>query len=87
MPVVNVHRYYEPPAQVGGTISATTLDLTNQLTFQLQPSVYTAAGTWTLVNFTTLIGSPLNIAITNNSGLLLTTLPYQSGNSIKIVLS
>jgi hypothetical protein len=87
MPVVTVHRYYEPPSQSGGTLSVTTFDLTNPFVFQLQPGTFNATGVWTLINFTTLTGSLSNLTLDTSALGFVASSPYQAGNSIKVVLS
>jgi hypothetical protein len=87
MPVVNVHRYYEPPAQSGGTLSVTTFDLTNPFVFELKPGTFNAPGVWTLITFTTLTGSVSNLTLDASALGYVVGAPYQAGQSIKVVLS
>jgi hypothetical protein len=89
MPVVNVHRFVVTPTNTGGTIVATTLDLTNPLVFELRSSIFNAAGIWTLVTYGSVTNPGLlstNFTIDNQTGFTAGT-PYLSGSSVKIQLS
>lgn len=87
MPVVNVHRYVVAGEQTGGTFVVTgQLDVTAGLTVEMRNPPFTAAGTWTIITFGSLVGTVGNIAIDNQTGFTAGA-PYIDGSSIKIALS
>lgn len=54
MPLIYVQRFSQAQAVVGGTQSVSNVfDLTGETEFILEPTVFTAAGTYTLVNYST----------------------------------
>lgn len=93
MPVISVHRY-SSGTNIGGTIVLSgSLDVSDggSRTLVLNPSIFTAKGTWTLYRYTSLIGSASSIVV---DASLLTTLglssttftPVDTGTSLTVTL-
>ena len=51
MPLIYVQRYAQSAAVTGGTQTVTTFALTGETVFELDPSTFTTAGTYVLVNY------------------------------------
>jgi hypothetical protein len=77
--------------QTAGTFVVTgNVDVSAGLTIELNPSVFTNPGVWTLMSWGgTLTGSEADVSLVAGTGLTLNVpaRPYREGNTFKAVLS
>lgn len=89
MPLVKViKKILGPLIQIGGTVEVTgDIDISNGLVIELNPSVFNAAGLWTLITWGgTLTGALSKISMINNTNFGANSL-YLDGNAIKVLLT